>query len=242
MWAGKQGLLLTSEGVLNIEVSKATITRALLFMDTLIKVVKNRGHQIEVNDKTFVVIDDIKIEIRFREVLKVTKIPDSIYETREYAPSGAVAFKIDSYPCKEWRNTKTETIEDKLPAIIAKFELFAEDERERLIAHRLRREQQDKIEEKRKELQKQKDNELKGLKTLLNASTRLHKAQYIRSYIKEFEEHANKTNTLNDEKKEWLDWAKEKADWYDPFIEKKVMLLEDIDRDTLEYKKRGYWR
>jgi len=30
MWAGKQGLLLTSEGVLNIEVSKATVIRALL--------------------------------------------------------------------------------------------------------------------------------------------------------------------------------------------------------------------
>jgi len=67
----------------------------------------------------------------------------------------------------------------------------------------------------------------------LNTSTRLHKAQYIRSYIEQFEQHAYKTNTLNDEKKEWLEWAREKADWYDPFIEKEVKLLEDLDRDTV---------
>ena len=241
MWAGKQGLLLTSKDVLNIEVSKATVSRALLFMDTLIKVIKNRGHQIEVNDKTFVVIDEIKIEIRFREILKVVKIPANIYETREYAPSGEVAFKVDSYPSKEWRDTKTETLEVKLPTIIAKLELIAEDKKARRFEHRLWQEQQDEIEKKRKALQKQKDEELKGLKTLLNASTRLHKAQYIRSYIEQFEEQANRTNTLSDEKKEWLEWAKEKADWYDPFIEKEVKLLEEVDRDTLEYKRKNYW-
>ncbi len=76
---------------------------------------------------------------------------------------------------------------------------------------------------------------------MLNASTRLHKAQYIRSYIEQFEEQANRTDTLSDEKKEWLEWAKEKADWYDPFIEKEVKLLEEVDRDTLEYKRKNYW-
>ena len=35
--------------------------------------------------------------------------------------------------------------------------------------------------------------------------------------------------------KRLLDWAKEKADWYDPFIEKDDALLSGIDRDSLKF-------
>ena len=44
-----------------------------------------------------------------------------------------------------------------------------------------------------------------------------------------------KTNTLDADKKEWINWAKEKADWYDPFIEKDDALLSGIDRDSLKF-------
>lgn len=239
---GKQGLLVTSSDILKIEVSKASVSRALRFMDTLVKVVKRRGHKIEVGSKTYVVIDNIKIEIRIREVLKTIKISDNIYDTRNYVPSGEVVFRIDSYPSKEWRGTKTETLEEKLPTIIAKFEIIAEEAKARRIEHRRWQEQQEKIEKKRRELQKLKDDELQSLKKLLNASTRFHKAQYIRNYIVQFEEYAHRTKTLNNEKNEWLNWAKEKADWYDPFIEKEVKLLEDIDRDTLKNKNKNNYR
>jgi hypothetical protein len=33
---------------------------------------------------------------------------------------------------------------------------------------------------------------------------------------------------LNKDKKEWIEWTKEKADWYEPFIEKEVELLKGI--------------
>ncbi|WP_223267241.1 hypothetical protein [Polaribacter sp. IC073] len=72
-----------------------------------------------------------------------------------------------------------------------------------------------------KELQRLKDEELSKFESLFLTATRWHKSQYIRNYIQEFEAFIIKSNNLNTKEKEWIDWAKEKADWYDPFIEKK---------------------
>ena len=46
---------------------------------------------------------------------------------------------------------------------------------------------------------------------------------------------------LHSEKKEWINWAKEKADWYDPFVEKDLELLKNIDRDTLKPIKKSFF-
>ena len=34
---------------------------------------------------------------------------------------------------------------------------------------------------------------------------------------------------------EWLIWAKNKADWYDPYINLKDPLLEDVNKETLSF-------
>ena len=40
-------------------------------------------------------------------------------------------------------------------------------------------------------------------------------------------------NNLHDEKfKHWLEWARKKADWYDPFIDLKDKLLNDVQKDN----------
>lgn len=62
----------------------------------------------------------------------------------------------------------------------------------------------------------------------------------MRNFIQEFENYTIKSNSINSEKQEGFQWVK-KADWYNPFIEKAVKLLCDIDRDTLKFTKRGYW-
>jgi len=39
----------------------------------------------------------------------------------------------------------------------------------------------------------------------------------------------------------WLEWANQKADWYDPLIEKEDELLEQVDKDKLVFKKSRWW-
>jgi hypothetical protein len=46
-----------------------------------------------------------------------------------------------------------------------------------------------------------------------------------------------RTHTNSEELKNWLNWARKKADWYDPFTEAEDQLLCDADRNSLAFKK-----
>jgi len=41
--------------------------------------------------------------------------------------------------------------------------------------------------------------------------------------------------------KSWLQWAYQKADWYDPLIEKEDELLINVDKEKMEFKKSRWW-
>jgi hypothetical protein len=74
---------------------------------------------------------------------------------------------------------------------------------------------------------------LDEFKLLLNAAQRYHDVKLMREYIQSKEELAKNNCTLNDDLINWLDWARKKADWYDPHIEAYDELLCDFDRDRL---------
>lgn len=229
--------------VLNIKVSENLYARALRFMDTLIKLVEKRGHQVTIDSVTRVVIKKQSYSIRVIEKHKRVKSKSNYsWDTFDLEPTGNMCLKIDNaYPQKEWSDGKSKSLEDRLIDILAWLEMKAEDDIQAAIEREI---WSKKIQEERKiqeELQRQKDEEFAKIEELFQSATRLHKAQHLRNFIKEFEEYAIKLNTLDGSKKEWIKWAREKADWYDPFIEKEVPLLDDIDRDTLKPKKRRYW-
>ena len=69
------------------------------------------------------------------------------------------------------------------------------------------------------------------------------KATNLRNYINEVESKAkSSSNNLSEEVKAWLEWARKKADWYNPFTEKEDDLLSRVDRETLTaIKKQSYY-
>lgn len=240
-WGTSEGLLSTSSGIINLQVSKSNISRALRFMDAFIKLIKKRGHSIKVSDGTIVIINEENLKIKIREYVKRKEINDNGWKRSGYKPSGELSFRIETYPEKIWRDGKKSQIEEKLTSILITLELKAKQNKERRLEHEAWQRNFRKQEEIKKALQEKKDKELEGFESLFHTATRWHKSQYIRNYIEEFKDYAIKSNSLDEEKKEWIEWAKEKADWYDPFIEKEVKLLEDVNRDTLKQKRRTYW-
>lgn len=74
---------------------------------------------------------------------------------------------------------------------------------------------------------------------MLSSARRWHKAENLRNYIKEVEAKALGSGGISDELRNWLEWASQKASWYDPFIEAKDELLDEINKDTLELPKRN---
>ncbi|WP_034920880.1 hypothetical protein [Gillisia sp. CAL575] len=237
-WYGKGKDIIYSGGkCISTEVTRDNIPRALLIWDTFIKILLLRGHKIsEVKDSEFLILGE-DFTIRVREILKRVKVQDSRWEHKENIGSGILSIKIhQGYNQREWRDQKSKTIEDLLPSILDKLEQLAQQEKK----ERRERDEWYRRNEIEQNIKKEKDErvalELQNFKQLFETATRWNKSQYLRNYIKEFEQHSISSNMLDDQKRNWIAWAKEKADWYDPFIEKEVELLMDFDRDTLRHK------
>lgn len=232
-----QGLLNTSSGILNITVSPQNVKRALLFMDIFIKAIQKRGHKIILKEGTKIVIDNIELRIGLRERLKRRIVKGTYYDSTELYPSNILSFNLDVYPAKEWTDTTTSKLEDKIPNIIAKLELQAVKEKQDAIERQIRHleyERERKIEE---DLEAKRNFELSEFKGLFKKANRWHQAEIFRKYIAEVEKKARENNSLTKEVLNWLEWANNKVEWYDPFTEKEDETFEKVNRDTLEYKR-----
>ena len=226
-----KGLLNTSPGVLNITVAPQNVKRALLFMDIFIKAIKKRGYNLIIKEGTKVVIDNVLLDIGLRERLKRTVVKGTHWDTTELNPSNILSLRLDAYPAVEWTDTNTTKLEDKIPNIIAKLELQAVKEKKEAIEREIRHieyERQRKIEE---DFKARKEQEKIKTKKLFSDAEKFDKATIYRNYIAATEQKAIRENNLTEELKDWIKWANEKADWFDPFTNKEDELLNDNDRE-----------
>jgi hypothetical protein len=215
---------------LPISVEKNNRARALLFMDTLVKLLKYRGYEIvQENGETKVEIRGIRIPFRLREATK--RVPSSDkWRTADYVPTGEFILKTGQWSSdKEWRDSKIK-LEDQLPKILAKLELDAEKEKLQKEESRKFRESFEAEQRKMEEAKKRREDELKNFNQLLKTSERYDKVIALRNYIKAVKENAKSKNALTQELIEWISWAKDKADWYDPMINKEDEFLNDAHK------------
>ena len=114
-------------------------------------------------------------------------------------------------------------LENQLARIIAAMETYSlkrVEERRKTRAHFQKlKEEKDRLQA----IQERKDLELEKVKQLISDSILWEKAAIVRKYINHLSptEHATK---------EWISWAKEKADWMDPSVQKPDDILLDEDR------------
>ena len=232
-----KNIIYTDKGIVRIEVAKDNVSRSLRFMDTFIKLIKQRGHNIKIEGDTYVVIYDESIKVHFREILKriTTKHPKYDWNNSELIPSGILSFKIEGgYDQKEWRDSDKIPLESRLSSILAKLELEAIRIKKERIESEIRHQEyvrKRKIEDERKQLF---EKELKDFKNLKHIAKRWQETQDIRNYINTVETNAINTNTLTEELKNYINWAKDKADWYDPIIQKEDPLFEQLNPNKIE--------
>jgi hypothetical protein len=225
----------TKRGLLEIRVSPDNVDRALRFMDTLIKALRIRGHSIEIDHKTHIIVNKQKLEVCLKERLKKVVVPDTYRKNTEYHPTGLLYFKMDGYYGKEWIDGKL-TLEEQLSRILAKLELTAEKWSIEQEEYRRKEEERKAKELIENEKWERKKKELIAFKKLLAESERWQRVKLIRSYINDIESlKKNEDNGLG-EIEEWLVWAKNKVDWYDPYVNLEDPLLEDVDKETLSFR------
>ncbi len=205
-----QGMVSSSRHGLDIRVTPKNVKRSLLFMDTLIKGIKGRGGNIILRNRfTYAEVRGQSFRIVFREKTKRVTVPGQSYP--DYEPTNILYFKYDGYTSREWKDGK-QSLEDFIPAIIARLEtasdeLTFEQEKHRRHMDEIYRKEQLVIDAAARRQQ-----ELDDFKELLFKSERWEKVGLLRRYIAEVEQRGAASA-------EWLDWARKKADWYDPFVE-----------------------
>jgi hypothetical protein len=209
-----------------IRVEKNNRERALRFMDTLTKLLRYRGHTLSKKyGYDCVLIDGIYIEIDLREASK--RVPSKPpYGGTTLEPIGEFIFKIGKYSReKEWRDGKVK-IEDLLARIVAKLEIYAEDEKKRNEESRIHKIKYEEEKQRLEAIKKRRDEEVAKFNKLVALSEQYDKTRLIRQYIEARKQNAIDTNTLTPEKLEWITWATDKADWVDPLINKPDYILD----------------
>lgn len=224
------------QGKLDIRVTKHNIGRALKILDTLIKAVKLKGHEIEFRyEKTFIVVLGQRIEVKLREQTKRIPSKDT-WGSGEYIPTGKLYFEVGhGYYEIDFKDGK-QSVEEQLPMILANIEIIGEREHQQALERERREELERELKLVRLNLENRKRTELASFRELLVKAKRMDQTAIIRKYIDVVEENAVSKSRMTPELQKWIDWANNKADSYDPLIEKKDELLDGVNRSTLSFE------
>jgi hypothetical protein len=240
-WSSKVFSIYPDE--LNISGTDALLSRSLRFFDTLIKVLKLRGHTVKAESReTIALLFGEEIKIRLREKDKLIKEMDGKWPRTLRKPTGVLYFgaKPSYIVDKVWVDGPL-TIEQQLSNIVAYLEVKGEELREERKLREIRHKKEEELARQKREYRQRQERELDDFKLLLNKVKRWQKLNLIRGYIDELETTSIERNMFSEEIQTWVTWARKKADWYDPQINAEDELLNEVDKETLTLKKDSFW-
>lgn len=208
---------------LNIRVSPGNINRALRIMDTLVKCWRRRGYEIRFEGRdTLVCRRKVKQRVRLWEI--TTKRPkETLHGYQLYDLTGKLAFKMEYYLGREWRDGK-QFLEDQILDILNQMEVAGRqlekgwaEQAEQAAARELERQQPAAKREveinQEPSVRTGKVKKKKKLKKLLKEAKRWKELKVLDEYLMElFSRSAHTPEFL-----EWLAWAKQERDTTDLF-------------------------
>lgn len=263
-WTNEKGLRSAPEEVLNLEVTRSSLDRALLLLDALVKELSNRSVTIHIDAKTkqtILMVNETAISLTVTERVKRTVHEDTPTEKKakerywnrsrsfsapdlnfphtpshDYHPTGILTIAAGHWPSRNWNDTPRTPLENRLGEIVAGIYALAEDIRVKEAKEAQRREEHRRAEERYDFLVQRLNNERGRFKQLEVDATNLERANRLRSYASAVEESARCKGTVTSDHLEWVAWVLAKADWLDPRIE-----VSDPILDAPEPKKPSYW-
>ncbi|MBL4656038.1 MAG: hypothetical protein JKY33_09480 [Bacteroidia bacterium] len=214
---------------LDISVSPKTIGRAPRIMDTFIKLIQARNHQIRLKyGETYLVVEGEEIQISMREKRKRTMVEGKYYSEAQYSLTGMLYIKMGpSYRPTEWTDVK-QPLENQLSKILARVELEGKELKAWRLQCETDRKEREKQRQIQQELEQRKERELSDFKMLLQKVQRWQEAKMLRDYIDAVEADVAVNNVISEDLGNWFIWARKKADWYDPLIEAEDELLKEV--------------
>lgn len=208
---------------LDIKVTRDSIERACLIMDTLIKALINRDCLVEVTKerpvKTIVTINDEHFEIGIDEKTNQQTHKATADEKKDhphgwgipkydYFPSGLLILKIRDISYygirQQWSDGKIQRIENCLGDFIAGLYLAADVRKERRIERARQKEEWERERIRRAEMQRLAEIEQEKTKKLTSDVTNWELAQRITAYLDALDQLSPNIEGLS----EWTSWAR----------------------------------
>ena len=223
---------------LSLYVDAKSVDRALCIYWAVIKGLRSRGHNIKIrNHETFALVDGEEIKIDLSE----RKKQDMESPTYKLDFCGELQFNIYTWSSKStYKDTDHTRLEDKIIAIVACLELHAEATKQRRIWEEQQRIKREEEERNQRIYQIKKEKDRKNFQTIFMMSERHFRANIIRQYVSSYEDHLKARNINDEEILAELSWAKDKADWLDPFISKPDEYLDHYNKDTITEPPSSY--
>jgi hypothetical protein len=220
---------------LNISVAPQNLKRALRILNTLIFELERRGFSVKAEKNylgrpnTLLYFADQEIEIDFRELTKYTTVKKERnyhnnkvdeYETR-LVPTGVLQFEIknfwDTGTTRLVRDNKNKKLEDQLNFfIICIYHCINHSINQHKIWEEERK-RSDAIKREKEQIEIDKRKELEKTEQLFKMADEWNKIQIVKRFLNEVEEIFKLGDQLNEEKLEWLRWARNKIVVKDPF-------------------------
>lgn len=234
--------------VINMNVSDEHKERVYRFYNTLIKALEHLGYTVEIKvpkyhgyyrrNELFICLNEDSVPVFIKEKQKrIEYTPtkeelssrNSFRPSSDYVKTGKLHFGIDSYHAKRknWHDTETKKNEEQIGEII--MWVMEAIQVEKTIREKREAEKDRRLEEEsiRQQLAKRKEEELKQLELLNQYVIDWDKADKIRKFADVVELKLIGIDKEEEREKliNWLKWARDKADWIDPLMEKEDDLL-----------------
>lgn len=222
-----------------ISVTTSSYVRAIIIMDTIIKTLNSLGYSVSPYKSGYykyemlcVEIFDEKVPFRLTERRKKVshvktqkELNDKYgyYSDYDLLPTGNLILIIEDYCAqkREWQSRPSVPLENRLGDFIVELVYTANASKIIRKKRELEWERRRAEERREAELEALKDKEKRKIKHLKALVFDWEKACSIRSFLKILENDTHKKIISSSEKEniyKWISWAKQKADWLDPFI------------------------
>lgn len=231
-WNPASEISYTPKGFLDLAVAPKNVSRAFRIYDCLIRNLELLDYKIQCDfsETQIISFDNHKVKLSFREKYSIVEsINKNGWKTRDFIPNGTFSIKIDGFGLSEIKDSEKKSIEEQIPKILAKIEFRIQEIRDYRIKQAEREKEKARIEEIARKVQQRKDDELNKFRNFINSAHRWKKYIVLKEYYDMVCSEHEKGNEIKDN--DWILWAKEKLDWYNPLLDKKDSILSTLDKE-----------
>lgn len=263
-WPKDTNLRHAPNEVLNIAVTAASLERALQITDHLIKALEKQAFTVQVDAQKSVTVlrrEETGTELTFSLAEKINRSAHEVTAAEEqarkryyerfrrgtpadypkipqydYHATGILAIEVGRWTSRTWRDTPKTVLEKRLGEVTAGILGLARETHAKAVEVARQEEERRLAKERYEYLLKRRESEATRFQSLEAQATNWERAERVRRFADVVEQRRLSEGMLTENVREWLAWARAKADWLDPLV-----LVSDQILDAPEPKKPGYF-